>query len=89
MFGGLAFLVNGKICISVNNRPDHILMVRIDPEAQKEAIQRKGASIAIMRGQKMDGWIFLTDIAIKDEKNFNYWVKLALDFNKVNSSKSK
>lgn len=29
MFGGIAFMVNGKMCVTVNNRPDHVMMVRI------------------------------------------------------------
>lgn len=33
-FGGLAFMVNGKMCVSVNNRPDHIMMVRINSKQQ-------------------------------------------------------
>lgn len=44
-FGGLAFMVNRKMCVSVNNRPDHIMMVRIDPNNQ-DALKRKGAKIA-------------------------------------------
>lgn len=80
-FGGLAFMVNGKMCVSVNNRPDHIMMVRLDPENQ-EALKRKGASIAVMKGKQMPGWIFLTKEAIKSQEDFNYWIQLALVFNK-------
>lgn len=82
-FGGLAFMVNEKMCLSVNNRPDHIMMVRIDQKNQEEAIKRKGAKIAVMRGREMPGWIFLTKKAIKTEKDFNYWVHLALQYNKT------
>lgn len=80
-FGGLAFMVNGKMCVSVNNRPDHIMMVRIDPN-DKEAIKRKGAKIAVMRGKEMPGWIFLTKEAIETERDFQYWIELAIKFNK-------
>jgi len=81
-FGGLAFMVNGKMCVSVNNRPDHIMMVRIDPDNQ-EALKREGAKLAVMRGKAMAGWIFLTKEAIKTEKEFNYWIDLALEYNKT------
>lgn len=80
MFGGIAFMVNRKMCVSVNNRPDHIMMVRIDPE-NKEALERKGASIAVMKGKEMPGWIFLTKEAIKSQEDFYYWIQLALVFN--------
>ena len=79
-FGGLAFMVNGKMCVSVNNRPDHVMMVRIDPD-DKEALKRNGAKTAVMRGKEMPGWIFLTKEAIQAEKDFHYWMQLAVDFN--------
>ena len=80
MFGGLGFMLNGNMCVAVNNQPDHIMMVRIDP-ADKEALKRKGAKIAVMRGKQMPGWIFLTKEAIATEEEFRYWVKLAEEFN--------
>ncbi len=82
MFGGLGFMVDGKLCVAVNNRPDHVMMVRIDPMTQEEALKRTGAKVAVMRGRKMNGWIFLDDTAITDKKDFEYWIELALDFNK-------
>ncbi len=80
-FGGLAFMINGKMCVSVNNRPDHIMMLRIDPKDQ-ESLKRKGAKIAVMRGKEMPGWIFLTKDAINTQKDFDYWIQLALEYNK-------
>ncbi len=82
IFGGLAFMVNGKMTLTVNNRPDHQMMVHIDPELQEKALQRKGANVAIMRGKPMTGWIFLTEDAIKGNENLQYWIDLALNFNK-------
>jgi hypothetical protein len=80
-FGGLAFMVNGKMCVSVNNRPDHCMMVRIDPR-DKDSLKREGAKIAVMRDKEMPGWIFLTKEAIKTEKDFDFWIQRALSFNK-------
>jgi len=80
-FGGLAFMVNGKMCISVNNRPDHIMMVKIDPK-NKEVLKRKGANVAVMRGKEMPGWIFLTKEAINTQEDFDFWVQLAVAYNK-------
>jgi len=88
MFGGIGFMVNGKMCVSVNNRPDHIMMIRIDPN-NKEALKRKGAKLAVMRGKKMAGWLFLTKEAIKTEKDFSYWIELAVTYNKTFVKKRK
>ncbi len=82
MFGGIGFMVNHKMCVAVNNRPDHIMMVRIDPN-NIEALTRKGAKVAVMRGKEMPGWIFLTNEAVETQKDFDYWIQLALDFNKT------
>jgi hypothetical protein len=37
-----------------------------------------------MRGRAMNGWIFLTKEAVKTDSDFNFWINLALDFNKTN-----
>ncbi len=81
MFGGLGFMVNEKLCVAVNNRPDHVMMVRIDPKTQEDALKKTGAKVAVMRGRKMNGWIYLDDVAITSKKDFEYWIDLALDFN--------
>jgi len=88
MFGGLGFMLHGNMCVAVNNRPDHIMMVRIDP-SDKNALKKKGAKVAIMRGREMPGWIFLTKEAIETEEDFKYWISLALDFNKKLPKKNK
>jgi TfoX N-terminal domain len=82
MFGGLGFMLYGNMCVAVNNRPDHIMMVRIDPGNQ-EVLKKKGATTAVMRGREMPGWIFLTEEAVVAEEDFFYWIQLALDFNKT------
>ena len=83
VFGGLAFMVSGKMCVSVNNRPDHVMMVRIDPQNAAEYIKRKGARLAVMRGREMPGWIFLTQEAIRAEQDFDFWIQQALRFNRI------
>ena len=69
------------MCVAVNNRPDHIMMVRIDP-ADQATLKKKGAKVAVMRGRAMPGWIFLTKEAIETEEDFTFWINLALEFNK-------
>lgn len=81
MFGGLGFMLNGNMCVAVNNRPDHIMMVRIDP-ADHGTLKKKGAKTAVMRGRTMPGWIFLTKEALETEEDFTFWINLAVEFNK-------
>src|SRR5258708_4423871 len=48
MFGGITFMVNGKMCISVGARG---LMCRIDPESHDAAIARRGVRTVRMKDE--------------------------------------
>src|SRR6266545_3016219 len=79
MFSGITFMVNGKMCISVGN--DRI-MCRIDPSIHEKAIERKGCRTVTMKGRVYKGYVYVSEEGIKTKKDFDYWVSLALDFNK-------
>ncbi len=79
MFRGITFMVNGKMCVSAG---DDELMVRIDPQLHEEAIKRKGARTMVMKGREYRGYVYVKEGAIKSKKDFDYWIGLALDFNK-------
>lgn len=81
MFGGIAFMVNGKMCITVGDHADHQMMVRIDPAAMQRALAKKGASPARMRGRTIKGYIFLVEEAVTNKRDLDGWVRLALDYN--------
>jgi TfoX/Sxy family transcriptional regulator of competence genes len=79
MFSGITFMVNGKMCISVGN--DRI-MCRIDPSIHEKAIERKGCRTVTMKGREYKGYMYVNEEGIKTKKDFDYWISLALDFNK-------
>ncbi len=81
MFGGIAFMVNGKMCVTVGDHKDHQMMVRVDPAVYPKAVQRKGAHRARMRGREIKGYVFLRDEAVRTTRQLGSWVDLALDFN--------
>ena len=85
MFGGLAFLVNGKMCVNVSG--DN-LMCRFDPGLQEEISKRKGYQTVKMKGKTYKGYCYVTPDGFKTEKDFKYWMDLCLVFNeKAKSSK--
>lgn len=86
MFGGLAFMVDNKMCITAG---DNRIMCRIDPAVHDEAIKRKGCSTVIMRGRKYKGYIHVYKDSIKNKKDFDYWIGLALDYNKIAKASEK
>jgi TfoX/Sxy family transcriptional regulator of competence genes len=82
MFGSIGFMVNGKLCLGVGDHADHNMMVRVGPEHYEEALSRPGAAPAVMRGREHPGYVFLLSEAIATQKDLQYWVDLALDYNK-------
>lgn len=79
MFSGITFMVDGKMCISVG---DNRIMCRIDPAIHEDAVKRNDCRTVTMRGREYKGYIYVNEEAIKTEQDFNYWIGLALDFNK-------
>jgi TfoX/Sxy family transcriptional regulator of competence genes len=78
MFSGIAFMVDEKLCIGV--RGDNI-MLRIDPAIHDELVEKPGCSSMIMKGKDLDGYVVVDEAVLGSEKQLNYWIKLALDYN--------
>ena len=78
MFGGITFMVQGKMCVSVGNGR---IMCRIDPAIHDAALERKGVRTAVMKGRQYRGFVYVDSEAVKTNADLNYWVGLALDYN--------
>jgi len=76
MFGGLAFLVGGKMSVAVSGQGG--LLVRVDPERTDALAGRKGASIAIMRGRPANGWLRVEADAARTKRQLEFWVDIGL-----------
>ncbi|MFN8155516.1 MAG: TfoX/Sxy family protein [Bacteroidia bacterium] len=87
MMGGLAFMVNGKMCVGVIADE---MMCRLDPEFYTEALKRKGAREMDFTGRPMKGYVMVNQSGMKSEKDFDFWIQQCLDFNpKAKASKKK
>ena len=86
MFSGLAFLVNGKMCINVSHEN---LMCRFDPELEPEVAERTGFQPMIMKGRQLHGYCYVSEEGYKSKANFEYWLTLCLDFNKKAKASTK
>ncbi len=73
-------MVNGKMCISVGK--DRI-MCRINPMIHEKVIKQKVCITVKMKGREYKGYIYINKESLKTKTNFNYWIKRALDFNKI------
>lgn len=80
MFGGLCFMVNDKMCMGVEKER---LMVRLDPEKYDEALEKEGCQPMDFTGKVMKGFVFVDAAAVTTKEKLEYWVGLALEYNKV------
>lgn len=87
MFSGLCFMVNSKMCINVSG--DN-LMCRFDAQQYDEIAERAGFKPVLMRGRELKGYCYVTPDGFQYKKDFEYWLRLCLGFNKqAKSSKKK
>ncbi len=86
MFGGIAFMVDEKLCITVG---DDEIMCRIDPAMNDMVLTKKGCRQVIMKGHEYKGYVYVNEEAMKTQKDFNYWIGISLDFNKTAKSSKK
>ena len=78
MFGGLAFMVNDKMCINVG---DDELMCRIDPALRESLIGNNACRAMEMKGRKLKGYVLVNQQEMKTKEDFDYWINVSLDFN--------
>ena len=86
MFRGVAFMVDGKLCISAG---DHEIMCRIDPALHDEALQREGVRTVVMKGRPYKGYVYVHEDVIRNKEDRDYWIGLALAYNKVAKASGK
>jgi TfoX/Sxy family transcriptional regulator of competence genes len=86
MMGGLAMMVDEKICLGVIKEN---LMARIDPEIYEVALTKKGCKPMDFTGKQMKGFVFVEPEGIDQEEDLDYWIDLALEFNPRAKSSNK
>lgn len=86
MFGGLCFMVDDKMCVGVEKDR---LMVRLDPAKYDEAMEREGAKPMDFTRKVMKGFLFVDIDAVNTKKKLQYWIDLALEYNKVAKASKK
>ena len=87
MFGGLAFLVNSKMCINIG---EDCLMCRFDPKQTEEIAERQGFSPVVMREKELSGYCYVEECGFKTKEDFAFWLELCLEFNsRAKSSKKR
>ena len=73
MFGGLAFLVGGKMSVAASGQGG--LMVRVDPQDTDALLTKPHARPFEMRGREMQGWLRVDAEGLRTKRQLDPWVK--------------
>jgi TfoX/Sxy family transcriptional regulator of competence genes len=87
MFGGIAFMVNEKMCAGVDKDD---MMLRCEPGMTAELLTKKGARPFDLTGKPMKGWLLVDTAGTSAKKDFDFWIKTAIEANrKATTAKEK
>ena len=87
MMGGLVFMVNDKMCVGIIKDE---MMCRIDRGFHEKAVEMVGCRTMDFTKRPMIGYVLIDESGMKTKEKFDFWINLALDFNKIaKSSKRK
>lgn len=92
MFGGLCFMVDGKMCCGIHydkKKETDLLMARIGTSASEAAMERTGCHPMDFTGRPMKGYVFITPDGFDDEEDLSYWLQLCIDFNPLAKTSKK
>jgi TfoX/Sxy family transcriptional regulator of competence genes len=78
MFGGLAFMVDGKMCVTVNKGR---LLVRVDPDLSDTLAAKPGAEMMVMGGRRYRGYVRVDAEVLRTNEELREWIDLALAYN--------
>jgi TfoX/Sxy family transcriptional regulator of competence genes len=78
MFGGLAFLIGGNMAIAASGQGG--ILVRVDPAATDKLVDSTAATIAVMRGRPMDGWLRVASDQLRTKRQLSKWVTLGTSY---------
>ncbi|MBK8956799.1 MAG: TfoX/Sxy family protein [Saprospiraceae bacterium] len=80
MFGGIAFMVNDKMCIGVDKDD---IMLRCELEETDELLKKKGARVFdLSGGRPMKGWLLVSAEGTSSKKDFEWWLNKVIEGNK-------
>ena len=77
MFGGIAFMLKGKMCCGVVN---DTLMARVGPEQYSAALKKQHAREMDFTGKPMQGFIFVDPAGFETDTQLKEWVSQCVQF---------
>lgn len=78
MFGGLAFLIDGKMAVSASSKGG--LLLRIDPTLTERLVTEPHVRPFEMRGREMDGWLRVGAEVLETHDELRRWVSHGVNY---------
>jgi TfoX/Sxy family transcriptional regulator of competence genes len=86
MMGGLTFMFNNKMCVGIIKDE---MMCRINPDIYESCLEKHGCRPMNFTGKPMKGYVMIEEAGMASQQDFEYWIGLALQFNKKAKSSKK
>ena len=77
MFGGLCFLLNGKLLVGVFKES---LLVRLGPDGARSVLTRPHVREVDLSSRPMKGWVVVEPDGIDSDRQLKEWVRQANEF---------
>lgn len=78
MFGGLAFLVDGKMSVTASRTGG--LLARVDPARSDRLLRSAHVEPFVMRGRSMDGWLLVERDGVRTTRQLRAWVERTVPY---------
>ena len=78
MFGGLAFMIGGNMAIAASGQGG--ILVRVDPRQSDTLVRTTKATVAVMQGRAMPGWLRVGSEDVRTTPQLRKWVTLGTGF---------
>jgi TfoX/Sxy family transcriptional regulator of competence genes len=77
MFGGVAFLLGGNMCVGVVGDE---LMLRVGPDAYESALEQRHARAMDFTGKPMRGMVYVAEAGFREDAQLAEWVERGIAF---------
>ncbi|HEY1819190.1 MAG TPA: TfoX/Sxy family protein [Trebonia sp.] len=77
MFGGLAFLIRGHMAISASREGG--VLVHVDPGQTQDLLASTAATVAVMGGREMSGWLRVSAEHLNTDDDLSPWVDRGIE----------
>jgi hypothetical protein len=77
MFGGLAFLIRGHMAISASGQGG--VLVHVAPERTGDLVTTTAATVAVMQGREMPGWLRVDADHVTTDEGLSPWVEIGVE----------